>query len=407
MAKYKSEFLNEIDARGMLYQCTDIEGLDARLSGKKQAIAYWGTDPTADALHAGHLASFYLMRVFAKFGGSPVILVGGATGMIGDNDQMTERPPMDEETLAKNVAGIKRDLSRFFDFKKSAKLVNNYDWFKNVKYMEFLRDVGRHFTINEMLSKDSVKARLEAGLPMTYKEFSYSLFQAYDFVHLYRELGCDIQFFGSDQWGNVVAGTSLGRKLGMKLFGLSNPLVLDSKGQKLGKSAGNAVWLDPARTSDFDYYQYFRNVDDADVGKMLKIYTDLPIDEIRRLEKLQGSEINDAKKTLAFEATKICRGEKSAVAAAETASSIFSGGADMAAIPVARIRMSAAMNVVEFVMLAGMFPSKSEARRTIEQGGLQIDGRKVESIDEVVGQADEIMVQKGKKVFLKVRLAAS
>ncbi|MDR0449603.1 MAG: tyrosine--tRNA ligase [Rickettsiales bacterium] len=401
MTKFKSDFLNEISERGMLYQCTDIAGLDARLSNGKPVSAYWGTDPTADALHVGHLASFSILRIFARHGGKVVILVGGATGMIGDNDKLTERPPMDEATLAKNIAGIGRDLARFFDFKKGAMLVNNYDWFKNIKYMEFLRDVGRHFTINEMLSKDSVKVRLEKGLPMTYREFSYSLFQAYDFVHLNREHGVDVQLFGSDQWGNAIAGVNLGRKLGLQLFGLSNPLVLDSAGKKLGKSEGNAVWLDPSRTSDFDYYQYFRNVADADVVNMLKIFTDLPLDEIERLGKLKDAEINEAKKVLAFEATKICRGAPAAMAAAETAGSLFSGGADVDAVKSVEIKMPGAMNVVDFAIAIGMFPSKGEARRTIEQGGLAIDGKKVSGADFMVQPSNEMLVQKGKKTFLK------
>jgi tyrosyl-tRNA synthetase len=350
----------------------------------------------------GHLASFSILRIFARHGGRVVILVGGATGMVGDNDKITERPPMDEETLAKNVAGIGRDLARFFDFKKGAMLVNNYDWFKNIKYMEFLRDVGRHFTINEMLSKDSVKARLEKGLPMTYKEFSYSLFQAYDFVHLNREHGVDVQLFGSDQWGNAIAGVNLGRKLGLQLFGLSNPLVLDSGGKKLGKSEGNAVWLDPARTSDFDYYQYFRNVADADVVNMLKIFTDLPLDEIERLGKLKDAEINEAKKVLAFEAAKICRGATAAMAAAETAGSLFGGGADTDAIKSVEIKMPGATNVVDFVVAVGLFPSKGEARRTIEQGGLVIDGKKISGASHMVQPSNEMLVQKGKKTFLKV-----
>lgn len=402
MPRFKSEFLNDIDSRGMLYQTTNIDGLDDYITGGN-AVAYWGTDPTADALHVGHLASFSIMRKFAQYGGKPIILVGGATGMIGDNDNATERPLLSEEVLQKNVDGIKRDLSNFFDFKNGALLVNNYDWFKGVGYIEFLRNFGRHFSVNDMLKKESVKIRLDRGLPMSFLEFNYSLLQAYDFMHLFDSENCRIQLCGADQWGNSIAGVSLIRRLRQtEAFVLSNPLITDSKGEKFGKSAGNAVWLNPERTSHFDYYQYFRNVQDADVGKLLRVFTDLPVDEISKLEKLKDAEINEAKKILAFEATKICRGVDAANGAAAAAASLFGSG-QAAEIPTVSVKAALPMSVLDFAMIAGLFASKSEARRMIEQGGLSIDNVRV-AVDTVINQADEFLVQKGKKVFVKLKI---
>ncbi|MDR2685620.1 MAG: tyrosine--tRNA ligase [Rickettsiales bacterium] len=406
MQKLKSDFLNALSERGLLHQCTNLPGLDARLTNGTPVSAYLGTDPTADALHVGHLASFGMLRLFAKFGGRPVILVGGATGMIGDADKLSERPMLDEATLAKNVAGLKRDLSKLFNFQSGATLVNNYDWFKGIGYIEFLRDVGRHFTINEMLKKESVKIRLERELPLSFLEFNYSLLQAYDFVHLHKAMGVDLQMFGADQWGNVVAGVSLGRKmLGAELFGLSCPLVVDSQGKKLGKSDGNAVWLDGDRTSDLDYYQYFRNTNDADVGKMLRIFTDLPISEILKLETLSGSEINDAKKILATEATKIIRGEKSAATAATAAESLFSGGD--AGAPEVSITATPDTSLMDIIVLSNLAESKSEARRLIEQGGITINhDKKITDPNTKLSDittSTELLIQKGKKTFIKIK----
>ena len=364
---------------------------------------YWGTDPTGDSLHVGHLASLMLMRWFQKFGHRPITLVGGATGRIGDPSGRDKgRPMMTDEQIAKNCAGLRKSISKFINFDDNqAIMVDNYDWMKNYSHLDFLRDFGSDFTVPRMLSMESVKRRLDNG--MTFLEFNYMTFQAVDFLELYKKHNCILQFCGADQWGNSIMGIELVRKkLGKEVFVLSTSLITDSNGNKIGKSAGNAVWVNEDKTSPYEYYQYFRNTPDDLVEKFLKIFTEIPLDEIARLSALQGSEINQAKKVLAFAATEIAHGHDAAVAAENASAALFGGGADMSNVPSVEIEMPNDMPVLDFLVTTGLFASKSEARRMVEQGGIQIDGNKITDIKFVVGVADEFMVQKGKKVFLKV-----
>lgn len=405
MAKFKSEFLQEMDARGFLNQSTDWDGLDRHLMTPGRT-AYLGCDPSADSLHVGHLVPVMMMRWFQKFGHKPILLVGGATGFVGDPDKDTERPMLDAETIAANVAGLKKSYAKFlkFDGDDATIMVDNYDWFKDVGYLKFLREVGSVVSVNKLISLDRIKKRLDQELHLSFLELNYPLMQSYDFLVLNRQFGCDIQICGADQWGNAIGGVDLiRRKQNADAFVLSSPLLLDANGKKMGKTTGNAAWVNDERATAFEYYQFFRNTDDSLVGKLLRLYTELPLDEIAKLEKLQGSDINEAKKILAFHATAICRGEIAAQAAADAAAALFGGGGNDAAMPEVFVKIDAAVNVVDFVVSAGLFPSKGEARRVIEQGGLQIDGKKVADVAEVVLPKPEYILQRGKKVFVKVK----
>ncbi|MBQ1997567.1 MAG: tyrosine--tRNA ligase [Alphaproteobacteria bacterium] len=398
----QNELLQELEARGFINQASNMDALnDALNSGK--ITAYWGTDPTGDSLHVGHLASLMLMRWFQKFGHRPITLVGGATGRIGDPSGRDKgRPMMTDEQIAKNCAGLRKSISKFINFDDGqAIMVDNYDWMKNYSHLDFLRDFGSDFTVPRMLSMESVKRRLDNG--MTFLEFNYMTFQAVDFLELYKQHNCILQFCGADQWGNSIMGIELVRKkLGKEVFVLSTSLITDSNGNKIGKSAGNAVWVNEDKTSPYEYYQYFRNTPDDLVEKFLKIFTEIPLDEIARLAALQGAEINQAKKVLAFAATEIAHGRDAAVAAENASSALFGGGADMSNVPSVEISMDADMGILDFLVATELFASKSEARRMVEQGGIQIDGNKIADIKYIVSVADEYMVQKGKKTFLKV-----
>ena len=346
-----------------------------------------------------------MMRWLQKYGHKPITLVGGATGRIGDpSGRDSGRPMMAEEVLAKNVAGLKKSFSKFFKFGDGASdaiMVDNYDWMKNYSHMDFLRDFGTDFTVPRMLSMDSVKRRLDNG--MTFLEFNYMTFQAVDFLTLYREHNCILQTCGADQWGNAIMGIELIRKkLGKEAFVLSTSLITDANGNKIGKSAGNAVWVNEDKTTPYEYYQYFRNISDDLVEKFLKIFTEIPLDEIAKLSALRGAELNVAKKRLAFAATEIAHGTDAAVAAQEAADALFGGGVNSANIPSIEIEMAGDMGILDFLCATKLFPSKSEARRMVEQGGIQIDGNKITDPKSVVAMASEFMVQKGKKVFLKV-----
>ncbi len=400
----QNELLVELQARGFINQTSNLDGLNDALNAGK-ITAYLGSDPTADSLHVGHLVPVMMMRWLQKYGHKPIALVGGATGRIGDpSGRDSGRPMMTEEVLAKNVAGLKKSFSKFFKFGEGASdalMVDNYDWMKNYGHLEFLRDFGTDFTVPRMLSMDSVKRRLDNG--MTFLEFNYMTFQAVDFLTLYRQHNCILQTCGADQWGNAIMGIELIRKkLGKEAFVLSTSLITDANGNKIGKSAGNAVWVNEDKTSPYEYYQYFRNISDDLVEKFLKIFTEIPLDEIARLSALQGAELNEAKKALAFAATEIAHGRDAAEKAAETAAALFAGGANMDNVPSVEIDMPAAIPVLDFLVMTGLFPSKSEARRMVEQGGVQIDGVKITDIKYIVSPADELMVQKGKKTFLKV-----
>lgn len=400
----QNDLLHELELRGFINQCSDMGALNEALNNGK-ITAYLGSDPTADSLHVGHLVPVMMMRWLQKYGHRPLMLVGGATGRIGDpSGRDTGRPMMTEETLAKNIAGLKKSYSKFLNFGDGAAdaiIVDNYDWMKNYGHIDFLAQFGTDFTVPRMLSMESVKRRLENG--MTFLEFNYMTFQAVDFLTLYQKYGCVLQLCGADQWGNAVMGIELIRKkLGKEAYVLSTALITDAAGNKIGKSAGNAVWVNEDKLSPYDYWQYFRNTPDELVEKFLKIFTEIPMDEIEKLSRLQGSELNDAKKILARAATTIAHGAAAAEEAECTAAALFGGGGDMQNVPSVEIEMPGQMGALDFLCAAGLFDTKSDARRMIEQGGVQIDGEKLTDWRAVVAKKPEFMVQRGKKTHLKV-----
>lgn len=384
MSTYKSDFLQTLEGRGFIHQCTDAEALDDLAKG--QVIpAYIGFDATADSLHAGSLLPIMMLRHLQKTGHKPVVLMGGGTTKIGDPSGKDEaRQLLTDDKINENIAGIRRVFEQFLTFgdgPTDAIIVNNADWLDSLAYIPLLRDVGKHFTINRMLTFDSVKLRLDREQPLTFLEFNYMILQAYDFVELNKRHGVALQMGGSDQWGNIVNGVELGRRMaGMSLYGLTTPLLTISSGAKMGKTAAGAVWLNEDRLSAYDYYQYWRNTEDADVGRFLKLFTELPLDEIARLESLEGQEINDAKKVLAFEATRLCHGEDAATKAAETARQTFEQGnlgADIPVLDIAKDRLDSGISLIDLLVEAGLTSSKGEARRLIKGGGARVNGDQV------------------------------
>ena len=400
----KNDLLHELEVRGFINQCSNIDGL-ADVLDNGQITAYLGSDPTADSLHVGHLVPVMMMRWLQNYGHRPLMLVGGATGRIGDpSGRDTGRPMMTEETLAKNIAGLKKSYSKFLKFgdgKSDAIIVDNYDWMKDYSHLDFLAQYGTDFTVPRMLSMESVKRRLDNG--MTFLEFNYMTFQAVDFLTLYKKYGCMLQLCGADQWGNAVMGIELIRKkLSKEAFVLSTALITDAAGNKIGKSAGNAVWVNEDKLSPYEYWQYFRNTPDELVEKFLKIFTEIPMDEINKLAKLQGAELNEAKKILARAATTIAHGADAAAAAESAASALFGGAGVAENMPAREIEMPEPMGVLDFLVAVGLFDSKSDARRMVEQGGVQIDGEKVLDWRVTVQPKSEFMVQRGKKTFMRV-----
>ena len=416
MSQLKSEFLNIMQDRGFYNQCTNLEGFDEYLADCEQkgvpAVGYLGSDPTGDSLHVGHIVPLMMMRWFQKCGHKPLTLVGGATARIGDPSGKDKlRPFLDEATLAHNIEGLKKSFSKFLRFGNGANdalMVDNWDWFKDVNYLEFLRDIGTCYSVNRMLTMDSVKTRLDREQPMSFLEFNYMLLQGYDFCVLMQKYGCRAQIAGSDQWGNITSGTELGRrKYNTELFGYTSPIITDSNGKKMGKSEGNAVWINEDKLSSYDYFQYFRNIGDNEVGKCLRIYTDLPMDEVRRLEALQDKEINEAKKILAFEATKICRGESEAVNAKETAIKAFEQNQAGGELPC--LEIDSGEGILNAFVNIGFCASKGEARRLIKQGGLKLNDKQItdenyclSACDIVDGQA-KIALGKKKIGIIKLR----
>jgi len=400
----QNDLFSELEQRGFINQCSNIDAVRDLLNNGKITV-YLGSDPTADSLHVGHLVPVMMMRWLQKYGHKPIMLVGGATGRIGDpSGRDTGRPMMSEETLTKNVAGLKKSYSKFLTFGtgvSDAIIVDNYDWMKNYSHLDFLARYGTDFTVPRMLSMESVKKRLENG--MTFLEFNYMTFQAVDFLTLYREHNCIMQLCGADQWGNAIMGVELIRKkCGKEVFVLSTSLITDANGNKIGKSAGNAVWVNEDKTTPYEYYQYFRNIPDDLVEKFLKIFTEIPLSEIAELAKAKGAELNAVKQRLAFCATEIAHGTDAARAAESAAAALFGGGANSENVPSFELEMKSPMGILDFLCAVKLFDSKSEARRIVEQGGIQIDGKKITDKEYVVQPRASIMVQRGKKVFLKV-----
>lgn len=380
MSQPKSEFLKILSERGFIHQTSDLEGIDA-LAGRNELIAYVGYDCTAPSLHVGHLISIMMLHWLQRTGNRPIALMGGGTTRVGDpsgKDETRVMRPIGE--IEANKQSLKVVFERFLDFGDGpgdAIMVDNADWLAPLNYIDFLRDVGRHFSVNRMMSMDSVRLRLEREQELSFIEFNYMLLQAYDFVELARRLRCNLQMGGSDQWGNIVTGIDLGRRMGThQLFGLTCPLLTTASGAKMGKTAAGAVWLNDAQLSSYDYWQFWRNTEDADVGRFLKLFTVLSMDEIARLGALAGSEINEAKKILATEATALVHGREAAEKAAETARLTFEAGshaADLPSIEVTRQELEAGIGVLAAFVAAGLVKSNGEARRQIKGGGLRIN----------------------------------
>ena len=385
MTIVRSEFLKVMQERGFMHQCTDLEGLDKRLMEDRPVTAYIGFDATADSLHLGNLLPIMMLRWLQKTGHKPIVLMGGGTSKVGDPSGKDKgRKLLSEQDIQNNIFSIKSIFSQFLTFgdkETDAIMADNADWLGSLNYVDFLRDFGRHFTINRMLTFDSVKLRLEREQPLTFLEFNYMILQAYDFLKLNEKRGCVLQMGASDQWGNIINGVELVRRVRQKeVFGLTCPLLLSSAGKKMGKTAEGAVWVNAKAYSPYQFYQYIRNTDDADVGRMLRFFTELPIPEIEKLEKLKGSEINEAKKILAFEVTKICHGESEAKSAAETARKTFEEGVVAEGLPtitIPRERLAGGITVSVLFKEAGLAASNGEARRLIAGGGARINDKKV------------------------------
>jgi tyrosyl-tRNA synthetase len=377
---FKSEFLRTLDERGFIHQCSDFAGLD-ELALKGKAIGYIGFDCTAVSLHIGSLIQIMTLHWLQQTGNKPVALMGGGTTRVGDpsgRDQSRKLLSLDE--IEANKEGIKQVFARFLRFqngKSDAVMLDNAEWLTKLNYIEFLRDVGRHFSVNRMLSMDSVKLRLERDQEMSFIEFNYMCLQAYDFVELSRRVGCNLQMGGSDQWGNIITGVDLGRRMGTpQLYALTTPLLTTASGAKMGKTAAGAVWLNAELFSPYDYWQFWRNTEDADVGRFLRLFTLLPLTEIARLEALRGAEINEAKKTLASEATRLLHGEAAANEAAKTARETFEEGTLASSLPtveIARAEFEAGLGVLAAFVRAGLVASNGEARRQIKGGGLRLN----------------------------------
>jgi tyrosyl-tRNA synthetase len=395
MSTPRSLFLRAAIERGFVHQCTDLAGLDARLE-EGRLTAYVGYDCTADSLHVGSLVSIMLLRLWQRCGHQPIVLMGGGTTRIGDPSfRDTARPLLDDAEIRHNLAGIRRVFDKFIQFgdgPTEAVMVDNADWLDELRYIPLLRDVGRHFSVNRMLTQDSIRLRLEREQPLSFLEFNYPILQAYDFVELARRFGCEVQIGGSDQWGNIVGGVELCRRmLARTLYGLTTPLLATASGDKMGKTAQGAVWLNAERLKPYEYWQFWRNTDDADVGRFLRLFTELPVDEIGRLERLKNGEINEAKKVLATEATALCHGRAAADAAAETAHVVFEeGGAgeDLPQTELPRDLFERGVPAFELFSRAGLAASNGEARRLIRGGGARINDAVVKDETHLVRLAD-------------------
>jgi tyrosyl-tRNA synthetase len=416
MTKFKSDFLRILSERGFIHQMSDETGLDDLLA-KESVTAYIGYDPTASSLHVGHLMQIMMLRWFQQTGHQPISLMGGGTGMVGDPSFKEEaRKLMTIETIEENIASIKRCFSHYLDYDKGPKggalMINNAEWLRPLNYLEFLRDVGRHFSVNRMLSFDSVKTRLDREQSLSFLEFNYMILQAYDFVELNQRYGCRLQMGGSDQWGNIINGIDLGHRMGTpQLYALTAPLLTTSSGAKMGKSASGAVWLNADLLPVYDFWQYWRNTEDADVVRFLKLFTILPMDEIARLAALGGSEINDAKKILATEVTTLLHGREAAEQAAETARKTFEEGALADTLPTVEVaagELEAGIGLLALIVKAGLAASNGEARRHVQGGAVKINDAGVSDERMAVGTAEVtgdgvIKLSLGKKKHILIK----
>ena len=401
--------LDELLERGYIKQFTHEEETRKLLEEEKVTF-YIGFDPTADSLHVGHFIAMMFMAHMQRAGHRPIALIGGGTAMVGDPSGKTDmRKMLTKEDIQHNVDSIKKQMSRFIDFSDDkAILVNNADWLLNLNYVDFLREVGVHFSVNRMLTAECFKQRLEKGL--SFLEFNYMLMQGYDFYELNQKYNCKMQLGGDDQWSNMIAGVELVRRKAQgQAMAMTCTLLTNSQGQKMGKTVGGALWLDPNKTSPFDFYQYWRNVDDADVEKCLALLTFVPMDEVRRLGSLEGSEINKAKEVLAYEVTKLVHGEEEAKKAEDAAKALFAGGADMFNVPtVAITKEDLGKTLLDVLATTKIVPSKKEGRRLIEQGGLSINGVKVEDVNRLLGEEDfednVALIKRGKKNYNKIEI---
>ena len=400
---------DELKARGLLAQLTDEEEIKELINNGK-ATFYIGFDPTADSLHVGHFMALCLMKRLQMAGNRPIALIGGGTAMIGDPSGRTDmRSMMTKETIDHNCECFKKQMSRFIEFGEGkAMMVNNADWLRDLNYIEFIRDIGAHFSVNRMLTAECYKQRMEKGL--SFLEFNYMIMQSYDFLSLFERYGCNMQFGGDDQWSNMLGGTELiRRKLGKDAYAMTITLLLNSEGKKMGKTQKGAVWLDPEKTSPYEFFQYWRNVDDADVIKCLKMLTFLPLEEIEKMESFEGAELNKAKEILAFELTKLVHGEEEATKAMEAAKGVFGGGSteNMPTVEVSEEDLfNGKIDTIAILVKAGLVPTRSEGRRAIEQGGVMVNDEKITDIkkaftlDEIA--ASDFIIRRGKKNFKKI-----
>lgn len=408
MTAVATNVLDTLAERGFIHQVSDMEGLRRAL--EKPVTLYGGFDPTADSLHAGNLVLIMTLAHFLRHGHRPIALIGGGTTMVGDpTGRSAGRPIMTYEEIAANAERFKEQMSHYLDFSDGRTLMlNNADWLLDLKYIPFLRDIGRHFSVNQMLAMETYKSRLEAGL--SFLEFNYLLLQSYDFLHMYRQLHCVLQIGGADQWSNCLGGMDLIRRAdGGEAFVLTTPLVTASSGEKMGKTAGNAVWLDPARTSPYEYYQYWINTDDADVARFLGFFTFLPMDEVRRLTERQGADLRVAKETLAFEATKLTHGEAAAREAQSAARALFSGEGALETAPTTVIPaadLGGGITLADLFVRAGLATGRGDARRLAAQGGASVGGARIEDMDRTLTAADipteGLLLRAGKKRYQRV-----
>ena len=416
MTNLKTEFLKTIISRGYLHQCTDLDGLDAYGTTQK-IVGYIGFDCTADSLHVGSLVPIMLLRHLQKNGHKPIVLLGGGTTRVGDpSGKDAARKLIGDPEIASNMEGIRRVFEKFLVFGDGvtdAVMVNNAEWLDSLNYLDFLRDYGRHFSVNRMLSFDSVKLRLDREQPLSFLEFNYMVFQAYDFLELAKRYSCILQLGGAEQGGNIINGGDLGRRaLNRGLFGLTSPLLETASGEKMGKTAKGAVWLNEEKLSTYDYWQYWRNVDDADVGKFLRLFTELPANEINRLEVLEGSEINEAKIVLADAATELCRGKESAVSAKKTATETFQQGKvgnDLPMFEFSKTDLANGVSIIEIFQLTGLANTNGEVRRLIRGGGARVNDVSVASEKgqltlNDLGENGVIKLSSGKKRHVVLKL---